>query len=422
MIALGRFAGTAAVLLTLLVAQSIAPARAQSVRVFEYSRGRSPIAMVFIHGLAGCAVPSGQKAGQWCPGSQDTFRIAEDQPSWPEIIAADSREISRGALRDLLGSVTLRVRDLGVWGIDYNRLTRFPCAAFSIPEVAQAVRAQLEASPVFARYEQVIIVAHSMGGLITKEMMLSWAAGEESRGRFLNRVAAVMLLGVPSQGSPLAEREGIFAFFRDTLRLHILANACKRQINDLFPGDANTYLVDLERRWESMVGARRLKNSLAPLRYCAYEKIAEPVVGFVVPLQYAFTQCDDSQFPLAVPHTQLPKPTSATDDVHHAWFYNSLSMLFTRWSFWTGTVFDFGTANATLETFAAFVNRAQDAVQLELDGVSAFAPAQGRYSAPDAFALVANVVAKNRELCLDMRWPADERGILTIRTRGKCTN
>ena len=406
-----------------IIAQSAAPTAAQSVRVFEYSRGHSPIAVLFVHGLGGCAVPNDQKAVQWCPGKEDSFRYAPDRPSWPQIIASDQREIARGALQDILGSMKLRVSDLGVWGVDYSRLTTYPCAAFSIPELARAVRAQIEASDLFFRYEQVIVVAHSMGGLITKEMMLDWAAGDDrSRDQYLNRVAAVMMLGVPSQGSPLATNEGLTAFFRQTLNLDSVAKVCDRQVADLFPGDANTFLVDLERRWEKMVGDRRGRNSQAPLRFCAYEKTAEPVVGIVVPLQYAFTQCDDSQFPLAVPHTQLPKPTGPGDDVHSAWFYNSLGKLFARWATWTTVTYDFGGPSLTLAKFADFINSVQQAVRVELNDVGSFEPVRGRYMGPDAFGLAISTVVKSPDLCVDARWPDGQVGVLTIRKKGKCSS
>ena len=44
-----------------------------------------------------------------------------------------------------------------------------------------------------------------------------------------------------------------------------------------------------------------------------------------------------------------------------------------------------------------------------------FEPTQDRYSAPDAFALTAHVVAKNAELCLETRWPDRGAGVLTGR-------
>src|SRR3989442_460146 len=143
---------------------------AQSVRVIEWNRGKSTVALLFLHGIGGCAVPKNQTAAQACaPGTEDSFRNPTARKSWPEIVADDHRSLATVALSRILRS-PMHMSDLGIWGIDYSRLASAGCANFSIPQAARLIRAQVESSRLFERYEQVIILAHSMGGLITKNM------------------------------------------------------------------------------------------------------------------------------------------------------------------------------------------------------------------------------------------------------------
>jgi hypothetical protein len=61
----------------------------ESVRFIEWHRGQSTVAILFIHGLGGCAVPPGQSAESFCPRSaKDSFRSSSVQKSWPEMLAA----------------------------------------------------------------------------------------------------------------------------------------------------------------------------------------------------------------------------------------------------------------------------------------------------------------------------------------------
>ncbi|MHC2282106.1 pimeloyl-ACP methyl ester carboxylesterase [Bradyrhizobium diazoefficiens] len=288
------------------VALPASSAFAQSVRVIEWSHGKSTIAVLFIHGLGGCAVPSDQNADAFCAnGTQDSFRIAKGKASWPEIAAADSNVIARDALRGLYPGV-LHLNDLGTWGVDYSTLTAGTCPQFSIPNLAATIRSQLEASELFEQYEQVIIVAHSLGGLITKNMLLEWRNEGDDRG-FLRRVIGVFLLGVPSQGSGMVPEPGAMNYIMDKVGLARLVNVCRQQAKDLFAGNDNTYLQDLEQRWTKLLGSIRAKSrSQAPLVYCARETMEEPLVNApfsntplvsktIVDAIYAQTQCSDAQ-------------------------------------------------------------------------------------------------------------------------------
>jgi hypothetical protein len=392
--------------------------------MIEWSRGSSTIAVLFLHGLGGCAVPLNQTAAQACAaGAEDSFRNTAAAKSWPELMAADDYQLAANALSNVLPK-PLRISDLGIWGVDYSRLTTSGCATFSVPEAARLIRTQIESSRLFDRYEQVIVLAHSMGGLITKIMLLEWQTANDPDG-MLARTIGVLLLGVPSQGSDAAPPPGVKRYLLETLRVDRLANTCARQVKDLFPGNENTYLFDLERRWEQLLSARRSRSqSQAPLVYCAYETVPEPILHgmsslTIVQQLYTQTQCSDAQFPVPAYHTALPKPSSVDDDVHRAWFTRSLDNLFRQWVTWPFSRFDFA-SDATFRTFEQWINRQQRAFVLNTDEVKGMTPVIGKFEAPNSYAVTATVVAANSSVCMESQWPARGVGQVTLRPAGQC--
>lgn len=399
------------------------PACAQSVRVFEWHRGQSTIGVLFIHGIGGCAVPNDDTAAHYCAGGtdDDTFRNAVSGKTWPQIIAADNYTIARSALRAAL-QVPLRMSDLGLWGVDYSKLTTSSCPSFSIPEVAREVRVQVEASGLFQKYEQVIIVTHSMGGLIAKEMLLQWQTAGDPDG-MAARTIGLFLLGVPSQGSPIAPEPGVQQYLAQALHLDKLLNLCGRQVKDIFAGDANTYLFDLERRWESFLGARRaVSQSTAPLVYCAYETVPEPAGHgifniMIVKHLYTETQCSQSAFPIGVSHTNLPKPQGPLDDVN-VWLSRSLDDLFKQWAAWPFARFEFANGES-FDALADRVESSQNAFRLEVNTVRQVAPPSGRFSAPNDFALVSKI-GSAAHVCLETQW-REEEGLIILKAGSHCS-
>src|ERR1700759_2008972 len=86
---------------------------AQSVRVFEWHRGESTIAILFIHGLGGCAVPNNKgSVAYYANGTEDTFRNSNTGKSWPEIIASDDHGLAIRSLESIFEN-PLRIKDLG---------------------------------------------------------------------------------------------------------------------------------------------------------------------------------------------------------------------------------------------------------------------------------------------------------------------
>jgi len=403
-----------------------APAAAQDARVIEWHRGRSTVAVLFLHGLGGCAVPSGANAQDWCAsGADDSFRNPATGATWPRILASDDSLVARNALRAVLPE-PFRASDLGVWGVDYSHLTGAGCPRFSIEALARAVRLAIQASELYHRHEQVIIVAHSLGGLLAKEVMLGWQLADDPDNAYQARTIAVLLLGVPSQGSPFAPQPGLWRYFLETIGAGRLGGVCERQVKDLFVGDENTYLAGLERRWEALIRARRSRSqSQAPITGCAHETEAERVLpGFrtvIVPALYSATQCLLGNFEIGLTHTQLPKPADAGAAAHGRWLRDGLDQIFSDWSRWTFSAVSFTPVDPTLTALQRRVNEVQGAFRLELDaGVRGFEPRAASYQAASQFGLVARIVRDNPELCLDARWPERAAGVLTIRRSGDC--
>jgi len=96
-----------------------------------------------------------------------------------------------------------------------------------------------------------------------------------------------------------------------------IAGVCGPQAQDMFPGLLNTYLRDLERRWEKLWNTRRAaSDSQAPLVHCAYETVPDPLLGgltgaMFVDEIYAQTQCSsaaDRSSDLSYQPTKASKP------------------------------------------------------------------------------------------------------------------
>jgi pimeloyl-ACP methyl ester carboxylesterase len=411
---------------TVLLLVGWSQAAAQNVHIIEWSRGKSPIAIVFIHGLGGCAVPLGQTAAQACAvGAIDSFHNTQARQSWPEMVAGDPYELAQAALGNLL-LMPMKLGDFGVFGIDYSRLTTSDCPNFSIPQAARLIRGKLESSDIYKRYEQVIFVAHSMGGLITKNILISWQDSGDPEGR-LARTIGIFLLGVPSQGTNIAPGPGVRNYIAKVLHADVLLNACGRQIDDLFAGQGNTYLFDLERRWEDVLGARRAHSqSQAPLVFCAYETKPEPIVPRVfsqtiVDALYTQTQCSEGQVGIGTFHTDLPKPKNMQDDVHRAWLTPSLDRLFTQWAKWEFARFDTAT-DENVASLAAWINQHQRAFTLKVDEVRDVKLGPDRLVGPNQFGLAATLVRKNPALCMESVWPDGGPGTVMIRPAGKCSH
>src|SRR4029077_10379870 len=105
---------------------------------------------------------------------------------------------------------------------------------------------------VFSRHKQVAFIAHSMGGLVVQQLLLT-------HRDYAARVPFIYFFSTPETGAQLA-----------ALAQHFSSDPL---LKEMIPGDDNFYLANIENQW-------REAGFAGIHRYCAYEKKA--VNGFFV--------------------------------------------------------------------------------------------------------------------------------------------
>lgn len=224
-----------------------------------------PRVIVFIHGIH---------------GSRDTWR-APNGAYWPQLIQSDPH---------------FRQSDVVV--AEYP--TPSMRGALSTEKLAQILFDRLQAQGVW-QHREVVFIAHSLGGILVEEMLLSHPA-EAARVRF------IVSYSTPHEGSFVASLARIYD--SDPL------------LTDLRDGDDNIFLMDLEQKWRST-------SSVAAIhRYCAYEALdtsAGAGVGRylgahtrVVSYYSATYGCDTDTPAQRIPadHIDIVRPASRSADAY----------------------------------------------------------------------------------------------------------
>jgi pimeloyl-ACP methyl ester carboxylesterase len=229
------------------------------------SNPSAKVAVVFIHGVMGLA--------------STTFKRDSAAEGWPEFLARDT-------------SIGVPVNAMSV-GYLSEPLSR----ASNIAEIATRLQARLIDTGVFDQNEKVIFIAHSMGGLITKRLLLQMS--RDSPAAF-EKVASVFFLGVPAGGADLAD----------------LASWVSRnpQFHDMNSQDFNTFLQAEEDDWAALLRRRKAEVPY-PVTYCIYEKLPlGPAI--VVPRSRSQTGCDERPVAFDRNHLDLVKPADPSDEVY----------------------------------------------------------------------------------------------------------
>ncbi len=160
------------------------------------ARGTDRPHLIFLHGLGG--------------HSHDTWmhNPADHTTLWPRWLGEDA--------------------DCHAWCLGYDAaLTAWTDSAMRIPDQAVAVLNALAVEPAL-RNAPLVLVGHSMGGLVIKAAMLCAAHREKRFRPLLDRIAATVFVATPHQGSDLAS-------LARALRLLLNANA---QVGDMARNDA----------------------------------------------------------------------------------------------------------------------------------------------------------------------------------------
>jgi len=287
----------------------LAGASTSAQTLIEWRKQPTDKAVIFVHGLA---------------GDPDKSFTATGGKHWRDIIAADTKPLEQN---ETLG-------DFDLYAFDYATAFR-PNVKITIDELAQQFATVLENSRIFHDYNHVWFVAHSLGGLVTKRMLIQLNGG--AKAAFHNRVAGVFLLGVPSNGAPLANTAMENTITRYLALVLDEGGQNLQLLSDLRadrPDLINSFLRSSEKAWESYIGKLEQPPPSGtypygvwmPRVYCAYETEAE--VGsldlVVVSYLYAKTRCSSEAQPVTKKHTELPKIRGATDFVHQ-WLRGGLS-------------------------------------------------------------------------------------------------
>lgn len=271
----------------------------------------SDVALVFFHGLRSDPF--------------DTFKAA-DGPSWFEIIRKDQRPLPLG----------YAPAAFDVFVVDWSDVFQ---AKTNTAEAAGQIHDHRSFRGLFRDYNHLVLVGHSMGGIIIKHVLLLMA--ERRQDRYLNRVIGVGFLATPSTGAPLAD---IVAGRSRWCSLPLVRHLCGQPGWDLIAAElfgarwqqiadlatvarGNTFLDRTEASWATLYHERhRPPGPRVPLHVaCAHER--RPMVPeldlTIVPKLYATTTCSGRMSAINKDHRAIAQVAGIEDNTHD-WLFNLL--------------------------------------------------------------------------------------------------
>jgi PKD domain-containing protein/alpha/beta hydrolase family protein len=155
--------------------------------------------------------------------------------------------------------------------------------SFRIPEAAKALSSEVTFRAFLTKYKRIVIVAHSMGGLIALEALTTFPPLRQN-------VPLVVTFATPYDGAQVTR-----------LARNLLKNPA---IEDMLPRDGNSFLTSLSNRWKEAKKSEGFDIKVI----CAYETVAIPAVGVIVPATSASSLCDGTADPIAEDHLGIIKP------------------------------------------------------------------------------------------------------------------
>lgn len=153
---------------------------------------------------------------------------------------------------------------LDIYAFGYESSMLSP-GSLKIGEAANKLNTYLESSGV-TDYEQIVFVAHSMGGLITMRELIS-------HPEIARKTPLLFFYATPHEGAQIT-----------TIAEHFVRNDAVRQ---MFPVDANDYLQQLNEDW-----VRVRQAAPHPTMVCAYEKKPTAGTTTIVPWSSSSRNCD----------------------------------------------------------------------------------------------------------------------------------
>ena len=237
-------------------------------------RGDSrPNLIVFVHGV--------RDTGKL------TWTNAETNAEWPEMLSRDER-----------------FESFDISTYHYSSLL-FQSGSMSISNVADQLSFRLDRETV-KNYENVIFVAHSMGGLVVRNLLLK-------NDYLAEKVPLVYFLATPTAGADIARLAGVLD----------LGN---RQLDAMTSFEASNFLQDQNSAWR----ASNLFSDTFSL--CAFEN--QPTMGIIVVNQAsAESLCTGKTVPSGESHSGVAKPYSEASIVYDAFADRVVTTLSTLTTF-----------------------------------------------------------------------------------------
>jgi len=219
-------------------------------------RGDSTRVLVFVHGIFG-------DAGNTWTAPPDTY--------WPDLVAHDTA----------FGNA-----DIYVAAYDTGLTNKM-----RIDQVVTTLEERFADAGVFARHQQVILVCHSLGGLIMQEYLLT--NRDDAK-----KVPFIYFYSTPQTGAQIAKLGSMFS--DDPL------------LREMAPDNSNDYLRRQENEWQ------RAKFRIH--RYCAYE--TQKFKCALIVEEMSGTRLCEQSVALNKNHANIVKPTS-TDDMPYVLLRNA---------------------------------------------------------------------------------------------------
>jgi pimeloyl-ACP methyl ester carboxylesterase len=220
--------------------------------------------VVFVHGIFGNA--------------RDTWTNDQTRAYWPQLVVEDQG-----------------LEDFAVMVAEVK--SPYIKKALTLEQAASLIGQRLQDEGVYRRFNRVFFVGHSMGGLISRRIVVDLMTKEHE----LRRVGAVLAISTPTDGSTLAQ-----------LATYLSLNP---QARDLTPAEFNTFLQALTNLWEDILRSRERTGRKSPRSYCAYETLPTNGVN-VVTTVYTGSRCDERATPFERNHFDIVKPAKQEDDVY----------------------------------------------------------------------------------------------------------
>lgn len=223
---------------------------------------RNSRVLIFVHGLRSDASSAWTCKG--VNGKADEY--------WPKMVADDPNPVFAHSDVYVVGYPT---------PIRGNRM--------DMSSLITNIWVRMQDQKVFADHSDVVFVVHSMGGLLTEKLLLTYRDQLPA-----SKVSAIFFYGTPQEGSQLAD---IGKFFNSDPLLKQLSHK-----------DSNYELEDIEQGWlhAGFTGIQK---------YCAYETVKED--GFIVVDQNSATRgCSADQIAIDRTHRDLVKPCNREDTAY----------------------------------------------------------------------------------------------------------